>query len=385
MSKTVSNAPEIRGWCPGALRPMRSGDGLVVRIRPGLGRLTQAQLRGLAALSARFGNGLIDLSTRANVQLRGVSDAGHGPLVEALRALDLIDPTTEAESRRNLTVTPFWAEGDGTTEIARFLTEALTAKGAPETRGKFGYAIDCGPAPVLRATSADIRLERDGAGHLLLLADGATRGARVTRDTAADAALALARWFLATGGAPEGRGRMAAHLARTALPARFASHPAQPGMAEPPAPGPTPQGILIGFEFGQIPAETLSRLANTGPVRVTPWRMLLIEGAANAPDLPGLITLPADPRLRVIACTGAPGCPQGLAATRPLARALASLVPAGQRLHVSGCAKGCAHPGAAPLTLVARPGGTFDLIRNGSAADPPGETGLTPDKLKHLF
>ncbi len=27
---------EIKGWCPGALRPMQSGDGLVVRIRPRL-------------------------------------------------------------------------------------------------------------------------------------------------------------------------------------------------------------------------------------------------------------------------------------------------------------------------------------------------------------
>ena len=31
---------EIKGWCPGALRPMQSGDGLVTRIRPPLGRLT---------------------------------------------------------------------------------------------------------------------------------------------------------------------------------------------------------------------------------------------------------------------------------------------------------------------------------------------------------
>ena len=28
------SAPVIQGWCPGALRPMMSGDGLVVRVRP---------------------------------------------------------------------------------------------------------------------------------------------------------------------------------------------------------------------------------------------------------------------------------------------------------------------------------------------------------------
>ena len=28
-----AQAPIVQGWCPGALRPMLSGDGLVVRVR----------------------------------------------------------------------------------------------------------------------------------------------------------------------------------------------------------------------------------------------------------------------------------------------------------------------------------------------------------------
>ena len=39
--------PDAKGWCPGAYRPMMSGDGLVVRVRPVLARLTQAQVLGL--------------------------------------------------------------------------------------------------------------------------------------------------------------------------------------------------------------------------------------------------------------------------------------------------------------------------------------------------
>ncbi|MEQ1672674.1 MAG: precorrin-3B synthase, partial [Hyphomicrobium sp.] len=42
------NEFEIKGWCPGALRPMMSGDGLVVRVRPRAGRLTMAQALGIA-------------------------------------------------------------------------------------------------------------------------------------------------------------------------------------------------------------------------------------------------------------------------------------------------------------------------------------------------
>ena len=122
-------------------------------------------------------------------------------------------------------------------------------------------------------------------------------------------------------------------------------------------------------------------LAETGPLRVTPWRMLLIEGASTIPSIAGLITDSDSPLLRIVACTGAPGCPQALIATRPLARRLSRWLPPGKRLHVSGCAKGCAHPGAAPLTLVGRPCGTVDLIRGGTASDAPGRAGLDPETL----
>ena len=104
-------------------------------------------------------------------------------------------------------------------------------------------------------------------------------------------------------------------------------------------------------------------------LRVTPWRMLLIEGIDAMPDLPGLITQPDDPLLRVIACTGAPGLP-----ARPRSRRARwrdrwrRSLPTEVVLHVSGCAKGCAHPGAAAFTLTAQDGG-FDLIRDGHARD----------------
>ncbi|MGB4907800.1 MAG: precorrin-3B synthase, partial [Tabrizicola sp.] len=79
-----------------------------------------------------------------------------------------------------------------------------------------------------------------------------------------------------------------------------------------------------------------------------------------------------------------PGCPQALGDTRTLARQLAPLLPKGQILHLSGCAKGCAHPGPADLTLTATAQG-YDLIRHGSASDTPSLTGLTPEAiLNHL-
>lgn len=363
----------VQGWCPGALRPMMSGDGLVVRVRPMAGRLTQQQAAGLARAARKYGNGLIDLSNRANVQLRGVTPEHHPGLIEALGALGLIDADQKSEARRNLLITPF---ADARTDLlAAQLREALAD--APELPGKFGFAVDTGPAPILAEVPADIRLERDPVGQLVLRCDGLAMGAAVNAAEAAQKAVALARWFVRAGGVKEGRGRMAALVARGSLPEDDLAPTVAPAPSvAPPMPGIVPEGALIGFDFGQMEAETLEAIADLGPMRITPWRMVLVEGVTTPPDVAGAILNADDPMLRVRACTGAPGCLQALRAVRPLARRIAPQVPVGQVLHVSGCAKGCAHPGAADLTLIATANG-FDLVKGGTTKDSPVMTNLS--------
>ncbi len=366
----------VRGWCPGALRPMLSGDGWLVRIRPPAGRLTARQATGISRASLEHGNGVIDLSSRANLQLRGVRDGAQLALVADLRALGLVDESVAAEAARNIIVTPF--PKTGAQGMARLLAQALAH--APTLPGKFGFAIDIDAAPVLSAVSADIRVERDAGGGLIVRPDGHACGKPTTVWTAVADAVKLAGWFLDTGGAADGRGRMAAHLSQGAvLPVGFDRPPAPAQSA--PQPGRLEHGWLVGFAFGQMQADTLAALVATQrAIRVTPWRMLIVEGLDELPDLPGLITSAADPLRRVVACTGAPDCPQGLAATRPLARALASRVPAGRTLHIAGCAKGCAHPGVADVTLVAS-GDGFHVIRNGTARDTASRGPVGPDML----
>ena len=379
------SSPIVQGWCPGALRPMESGDGWVVRVRPRAGWLTQAQARGIADLAALHGNGLIDLSARANVQLRGVRMASHPPLINGLRALGLLDENAQAEAQRNVTLSPFWAQDDEAYDVALQLSAALTAPNAPRLSGKFGFAIDMGVAPIMRNIAADIRIER-AAGGALVYGAGAKTGAIVSPDQAAQTALGLAQWFVQTGGIqPDGRGRMAQHLAQilaqgAALPLAFTAHPVPAAAPYTPHIGLYAQGALVGFEFGQMQAQTLAALAALGPLRITPWRMVLIEGAQSMPDLPHLITDPDDPMLRVIACTGAPACTQAHGPTRDLARHLAAHIAQGQLCHISGCAKGCAHPSAAALTLTATPKG-FDLVLQGRAGDIPQQAALAPDQI----
>ncbi|MEI4473965.1 precorrin-3B synthase [Frigidibacter sp. MR17.24] len=367
---------EIRGWCPGALRPMRSGDGLVVRIRAHAGRLSPAQAIGIARAAEIHGNGLLDLSARANLQIRGVTDDSHPALIEALRALGLVDVDIAAETRRNILCTPF-AE---TRPLAAALEAALA--GAPPLPGKFGFALDTGARRWLAGAAADIRIERGRDGGLLLRADGAETGLAVTEAEAPARAIALAHWFADSGGAPEGRGRMAAHLAAGARIPAALSGPAMPAEAAPaPGPGLRPEGALVGFAMGEMRARTLSAIAGMGhDLLLTPWRMILIAGAERLPALPHVVTDPADPLRRIVACTGAPRCPQALAPTRALGRALAANLPEGALLHVSGCAKGCAHPGPAPFVLTATAHG-FDFAREARASDPPEIRDIGPEAL----
>lgn len=366
----------IKGWCPSAHRPMQSGDGLVARIRPRGGRLSPAQAVAIADLASRYGNGLIDLTGRANLQIRGLRAEAHAPLLASLAQLALIDADAETESQRNVLVTPFWKDGDDTQWLAVQLERALSENclGLP---AKFGFAVDCGEERVLAQNSADIRIERSADGGLLVRADGCLAGRVVARGQAVPTALSLAKWFLASGGASGGRGRMAAHVGSGARPPHLLAGASPARAAPPPRPGVCASGALVGLAFGQMRSTTLKFLAEcaTG-LRMTPWRMIFAEGLRGMPEHDGIVSDADDPLLRVSACTGAPSCQAAHAATRALAAALAPHMPAQAHLHVSGCAKGCAHPGGAAVTLVANADG-FDLIRDGSTRDAPARRGLT--------
>ena len=393
MSRTQIQGSKVKGWCPGALRPMMSGDGLIVRVRPRLAELTALQVDGLAELSMRHGNGFIQLTNRANLQIRGVSEPALASLTEGLAALALLDDDAGVESQRNIVVSPFWSETADhpfldTRAIATSLAAGLAAPDAKRLPGKFGFAVDIAAGMrYLSNVSADIRIETAGP-DLIVRADGSDLGRRVTMPAEAiSAAMELVDWFAASGGiGPDGRGRMRSHLAKGArLPAILAGDTEPSPAAGPCHPGTYTGGVCVSFAFGQISAGQLQQLAGKirKPVRLTPWRSLFVQstnlpGGMHLND--GLITSDLDPLLRVTACTGAPGCPHAHAETRLLARKLAGSVPRGSHLHVSGCVKGCAHPGTATVTLVADITG-FSVIRNGRPDDPPVSAGLSPDML----
>jgi precorrin-3B synthase len=354
---------------------MAAGDGLLVRVRPRLGRLTVSETLLLCEVTLACGNGCIDLTNRAGLQIRGVREADWRRLLTTLVDAGLVAPDPDVEAGRRLLVSPDWTVVSDTHRIA---TELLARAGElPALPGKVGVAVDAGVSPLLSGAVADFRIEREAQGGLMLRLDGRDRGVGLSEGEEASALIRLARWFVDSGGTRSGRA--ARHRAPLPAWADGGALPAAPGT--PWTPGNHALGAVFGLPFGQIDARRLGALVErpgASAIRLMPWRLLLVEGLACAP-FEGLITDPASPLMRLDACAGSPACPQATVATRDLARRLAPLL-GGRRLHVSGCAKGCAQPHATDIVVTGR-GGRFDLGFGAGAGDPPVETGLEPDQL----
>ena len=211
---TALREPEVRGACPGALEPMESGDGLIVRVRPHGGALSVAALADLADAAHSLGNGAMDLTRRANLQLRGLSQTTLEPLRDIMASLGLLDATAAAERLRNIMVSPLAgldAAAPGFVNaqaLARDLEQALA--GAPELSrlsAKFGFVIDDGGVHLSLASEAtDIRLRflsETSVAVGLDMKDG-TRwvGSVLTQDAAATALKAAAQFLALTHAAP---------------------------------------------------------------------------------------------------------------------------------------------------------------------------------------
>jgi precorrin-3B synthase len=396
----------IKGWCPGALRPMQSGDGLIVRIRPYGGSLPVASLGALADAASRFGNGQIDLTRRANLQIRGVTEAALAPLWDALAGLGLLDDSAEAEAIRNIAVNPLAGIDPAEIIDVRPIAEALASQLAAHEDlqalpGKFAFVIDGGGLLPLTELAADVRVEarRDGADVFMAVGVATTCGvtwlAAAAPSEAADVAVQVARTILRDGGA--GRARALPPQAAAAIRSELGLPDVHPNNTEAPADAQPRRGLLalrderyvvgLGAAFGRIDGGTLATLAealtklNVTNVRLSPWRALYAavdsrrdgEALIEMACMLGLVIDDADPLVRIDACSGAGCCNATGLPTRDHARLLALLAArtgfAGT-VHVSGCLKGCARSAPADLVLIGD-GDSYRVVRNGTIRDEP--------------
>ncbi|CDN56221.1 Precorrin-3B synthase [Neorhizobium galegae bv. officinalis bv. officinalis str. HAMBI 1141] len=378
------STPDMRrGACPALSAPMQTGDGLLARVAL-TDAITPAQLAELCRLARRHGNGILDISARGNLQVRGLSEASAPVLDADVRALDL-------PLREGLAVETPPLAGMDDTEIAdpRAIAEAIRqgARDIPGLAPKMSVVVDGGGQLRLSDLLADIRLtavSSDEGIHWTLLLGGTETTGRVfnvLRETeAVSATLALLRKLGEKG--PEARGRdLAAGLPVHDAPGRTASpfgtfHLSSDRFA-----------AGIGPAFGQANAEDLIVLCNEaerlGIQSLKPAfdHSLLFFGAQTACEAltafagsNGFVTSPSDPRSAIAACPGSPACNSASVATHELgakaAEQCGDLLDGSFKLHVTGCPKGCAHPQPSALALCGTAAG-LSLIAGGKAADEP--------------
>ncbi len=375
--------PAANGWCPTTRRPMMSGDGLLVRVKPAYGRLDAQALTCLADLSDQFGNGVLDLTSRANLQIRGVSEQAYPALLSSLQTAGLAGANLKAD-QLNLTLAPFTGENSLGWRCADYLYAA--ADDLPELPAKFGFSVDCGEKRYLTNASADLFIEAASGGGFLLRCAGSTDGLVTDEDNLLTSVRTILDWYL---GLQAGASGTPLVRMRKLLEAHDPPYGATGNLPHAPehqlAVGPAAGSHIIAAPYGQLSAGDLYQLAATNSyVQLTTGRMMIVE------SLPGpdshLITKPEDKRLSMAVCPGAPYCTSASVRTRDLAESLVrtGAWSGGKTLHISGCAKGCAAPEARDVCVVGQDGG-FNIIERGCAWQAPSITGvLTTDILKRL-
>ncbi|AKR50006.1 MULTISPECIES: precorrin-3B synthase [Acetobacter] len=374
--------PEVKGWCPGLFAPMQAKDGWLVRVRPAFGRITAAQAVFLAQIAEREGNGLICLTNRASLQLRGFSHANalRFPELAVLAGLGMANP--EHEKRLALLASPLAGCDPScapdtlecTTALRAALCHANILSALPD---KFGFAVDGGGVFNVGLLKADIMLQGTGAGFWSVVC-GNQKSKPASVQAAVELAIKLAQAFIT--------------IPKSKRPARYPEtgkmlFQAVNELGDPvevPA-ADAPDSALLAGKIGQalyalnaplgiLTSAMLRSCANharngDGILRLTPWHSIILHGLSYPPHVAGMVDTSTNPILRVSACMGNAGCAQAEGETQALAKKLAHGLKAEESLHVSGCSKGCAHPAKASWTVVAAQNG-YGLICNGTASGP---------------
>ncbi|OHV08436.1 hypothetical protein [Kushneria phosphatilytica] len=386
-----------RGACPTLSAPMATGDGYLARLPPLPRGLDVEETLVLCEAAERLGNGIIELTRRGNLQLRGLTALTVGRLPR-----ELMGPSGHASASRlgpelldqrvpAITLDPLMnrdgALDDTDRAVVVRLRERLLAAGVEGLAPKLAVVIDAGGEWAgLDQLSADlrIRLARDSDGErrgwlgLAGEASSVTWLGDIGLARLAESAEALLEAVAACGTQARGRDLLD-RCAPLQLCDVLGLRPAIAWVRAQPSARPVAMAdhhqLEIHWPFGQIEATTLLQLTRAArqcgadtfaPAPGRRWRVagngsLDVATLARRARALGLIVDPDDPRLVLETCVGAAGCASGHLMTRSLAAdiatAAAPLCDGSVSLHLSGCAKGCARPTPATLTLTGTPDG----------------------------
>lgn len=136
--------------CPGVLAPHDAADGALARVRLPGGVVSAVALRVLAGCAEDLGDGAIHLTSRGNLQLRGL-DREDPRLEERLRAAGLL-PSSTHERVRNILASPLSGVDGGLADVRGLASEVDTrlcaSPALSDLPGRFLLALDDGRGDV---------------------------------------------------------------------------------------------------------------------------------------------------------------------------------------------------------------------------------------------
>ena len=396
-----------RSACPGLFRIVPARDGGICRVKLVLGQFSAAQAQALARAATRYGNAAIDVTNRANLQLRGIKPDSEIPLIDALLDAGLGPTEIEADDIRNVMVSPTAGidreQHLDTLPLARDLLSHLERDPAfVALSPKFSFLIDGGESVAATDHHHDIWLAATDSDTMALGFAGTptSRDGDETAfglcgiDDAIDIVIAAVKLFLDE--APRDSAitrlrhlpianfcdRLAAQLGARIAPAKSWCRGAPVSLGYVGIHAQRQDGLcFVGAvpPVARLSPDMMMALADVaqhhgdGMIRLTPWQSVLVPNipearaadAMRALDDAGFIGALDRPLATMIACSGMTGCAMGKANTKADARELADHLGAAPRdktIHLTGCAKSCASPRVAAATLLAVSPGRYDLF-----------------------
>jgi precorrin-3B synthase len=183
--------------CPGVARLHEAADGRVARVRLPGGRLGPTALEAIADLAA-LGSDVVELTSRAGLQVRGLPADCGGTLAVVLSAAGLL-PSLAHDRARNILAGPLAGRSPGALVhvdgVVEVLDRALCAEPAlAQLPGRFLFAVDDGTR-ALAPLAADVELVAERGAFRLAL-DGRATSLAVSPARAGEAAIRAARAFL---------------------------------------------------------------------------------------------------------------------------------------------------------------------------------------------
>ena len=88
----------VLGMCPTIDAPIKSKDGYLIRFRPKYGYLSSDQLSILADATSNFGSDFIELTSRANITMRGLQKQHLDQLSNFLKQEGIVNTAEKKEN-----------------------------------------------------------------------------------------------------------------------------------------------------------------------------------------------------------------------------------------------------------------------------------------------